>query len=96
MRHCLLLALICFAGTLMAEEPARAWISEWMNTDFSKSSIEFSEIFSGGPPKDGIPAISSPQMLSVANETSFDAAEPVVVVEIDGQTPRAYPIRYLT
>jgi hypothetical protein len=35
-------------------------------------------------------------MLSVANETSFGAAEPLVVVEIDGQTPRAYPIRYLT
>jgi len=27
---------------------------EWPKTDFTNSSVDFSEILSGGPPKDGI------------------------------------------
>ena len=50
---------------------------------------------SGGPPKDGIPALSSVEVVPVA-EVEFSEREPVVTVEIDGVVPRAYPIRYLT
>ncbi len=73
------------------------WRSEWPDTDFSKTSISsWVEIMSGGPPKDGIPAIDAPKFLRASNERRIDGREPVITVEIAGAEPRAYPIRYLT
>src|SRR4030067_1573301 len=39
--------------------------SEW-KTNFKKHSINLNEIISGGPPKDGIPAIDKPRFETVA------------------------------
>lgn len=91
------LAAYC-AGAFAANaaEVPRGWAQEWPKTDFSRSSVEFDEILSGGPPKDGIPALSDPSFISAASETRIADTEPVITVEIDGATPRAYPIRYLT
>ncbi|WP_137700131.1 DUF3179 domain-containing protein [Marimonas lutisalis] len=73
------------------------WRHEWPETDFSRTEIpNWAEIISGGPGKDGIPALSDPQFLPAAQESRIAPREPVIVVEIDGATPRAYPIRYLT
>ena len=73
------------------------WRHEWPNTDFTTTSVEnWVEILSGGPPKDGIPALSDPQMIPASGETRIGAREPVITLELPGQTPRAYPIRYLT
>ncbi|MEO0357169.1 MAG: DUF3179 domain-containing protein [Pseudomonadota bacterium] len=73
------------------------WEVEWPDTDFETTNIEsWTEILSGGPPKDGIPALSDPNFISVADETRIEDREPVITVEIDGAVPRAYPIRYLT
>nr|WP_261195406.1 DUF3179 domain-containing protein [Pseudoruegeria sp. SHC-113] len=73
------------------------WQTEWPETDFSKTSIgNWGEIISGGPPKDGIPALSDPSFVRVASERRIGDREPVITVEIAGQAPRAYPIRYLT
>ncbi len=88
-------ALTCAAG------PGRAdpnfWVHEWPNTDFETTSVEsWVEILSGGPPKDGIPALSDPEFLAVAEETRLGDREPVITLEIEGAVPRAYPIRYLT
>ncbi|GLQ34263.1 hypothetical protein GCM10007939_05460 [Amylibacter marinus] len=74
---------------------ANRWAVGWPDTDFSKSKIELSEVFDGGPGKDGIPAIDNPTMKAVSKETALEGAEPVMVVEIAGQAARAYPIRYL-
>jgi len=72
------------------------WRSEWPQTDFSRTTIkEWSEILSGGPPKDGIPAIDAPKFLRVQSERDIAGNEPVMTLEIEGQPPRAYPIRYL-
>lgn len=72
------------------------WKYEWPDTDFETTSIEnWSEIMSGGPPKDGIPAIDDPQFISVADEQVLSDREAVISVELDGEVPRAYPIRYL-
>lgn len=72
------------------------WKAEWPDTDFSKRAVEsWTEILSGGPPKDGIPAINDPTFIGVDAEARIDDMEPVITVEIDGETPRAYPIRYL-
>ncbi|MEM7058007.1 MAG: DUF3179 domain-containing protein [Pseudomonadota bacterium] len=81
--------------TTMAFADAGRWQRAWPNTDFTKMSVNPFEIFSGGPPKDGIPAITGPTMKPVAAEDEIDDREPVMSVALDGQTPRAYPIRYL-
>lgn len=89
----LIVALL--AAPASANEPD-FWSAEWPNTDFSLTSVaSWTEILSGGPPRDGIPALSDPAFIAVADETRLQPREPVIAVEIEGQTPRAYPIRYL-
>lgn len=88
------LALLITASAA-ASDP-NFWKHEWPNTDFSKSSVKWIEIMSGGPPKDGIPALNDPNFIDVGMEKNIGDREPVITVEIDGQTPRAYPVRYLT
>lgn len=72
------------------------WKFEWPNTDFDTTSVEsWVEILSGGPPKDGIPALNDPSFIDVGDEARLSAREPVITLELQGETPRAYPIRYL-
>jgi hypothetical protein len=73
-------------------DPAQ-WRSEWPDTDFSRHSIAFQEIFSGGPPKDGIPAIDDPAFVP-AGEAGLPDREPVIGLTI-GDDSRAYPLRIL-
>lgn len=82
------------AGVAVADP--NFWVHEWPNTDFETRSVEsWIEIMSGGPPRDGIPAIDDPQFIAVSEETRIEPMEPVMVLELDGQVPRAYPVRYL-
>ncbi|MCP5085190.1 MAG: DUF3179 domain-containing protein [Rhodobacteraceae bacterium] len=83
------------ALVLPASAQVNSWKHEWPNTDFTKTSVDFTEIMSGGPPRDGIPAVDNPAMRKASSETRLGDREPVMTVEIAGQTPRAYPIRYL-
>ncbi len=88
-------ATLSLAGITAAGAQPAYWLNEWPNTDFDKSSVAFSSIMSGGPPKDGIPAVDDPQFIPVAKETRLGAREPVVTLELPGRRPRAYPVRYL-
>ena len=91
-----LIAALCTAATTALSGP-EFWVHEWPRTDFEKTSVEsWVEILSGGPSKDGIPALDDPGFIAVADETRLAAREPVIALEIEGQVPRAYPIRYLT
>ncbi len=73
------------------------WKSEWPGTDFSITNVgNWTDIMGGGPPRDGIPALDDPTFILAADETRIDDREPVVTVEIEGQVPRTYPLRYLT
>ncbi|NHZ71761.1 MAG: DUF3179 domain-containing protein, partial [Aquificales bacterium] len=64
-------------------------------TDFSRTAIPFSDILSGGPPKDGIPAIDDPQFVSVAEADAWlGELEPVTVLQ-EGDEVRIYPIQIL-
>ena len=92
----LLSAIAVAAVATVASASPERWKAEWPNTDFRKSAVPFDEILSGGPPKDGIPALSNPGFIAVADETRLSNREPVVTVEFDGAPARAYPIRYLT
>ena len=68
--------------------------STW-DTDFTRTTISFEEIMTGGPPKDGIPAIDDPQFESIAEaDVWLDDLEPVQVVDIDGDA-RAYPVQVM-
>ncbi|MDF1671223.1 MAG: DUF3179 domain-containing protein [Roseovarius sp.] len=98
MRIILLSALF---STLLITLPAVAspefWRHEWPNTNFEKTNVDsWGDILSGGPPRDGIPALSDPQFIRADDETTIEDREPVVTVEIDGEVPRTYPLRYLT
>jgi hypothetical protein len=68
---------------------------EWPKTDFAKRSVDFAEIESGGPPKDGIPAIDRPRFVSTrAARAWLKPKEPVIVLRV-GREARAYPIQIL-
>ena len=64
-------------------------------TDFRRTNIDFSEIITGGPPKDGIQSIDDPafESLGDANDWLHDL-EPVQVVDINGDA-RAYPVQIM-
>lgn len=91
------LAAIATAAWL-AGAPAGAnpehWKGEWPDTDFSQHSIDYDEVLSGGPPKDGIPAIDQPVFMPVDAARELAPAEPVITVAI-GETARAYPLRVM-
>ncbi len=90
------IAAFCTAASMSVASP-EFWSFEWPNTDFENTSIDnWVEIMSGGPPKDGIPAIDNPSFVAVADKPNLEPREPVITLEIEGQVPRAYPIRYLT
>jgi hypothetical protein len=73
------------------------WRHEWPKTNFEKTNVDsWVDILSGGPPRDGIPALSDPKFIQAGEETRIEDREPVVTVEIKGAVPRTYPLRYLT
>ena len=91
-----LAGMLAFGNATVSTADPSFWKYEWPDTDFETTTIEnWVEIMSGGPPKDGIPAIDDPQFLTVSDETALTAREAVITVELDGERPRAYPIRYL-
>lgn len=97
-RTCLLW-ILAFAGALFVAKAALAQSGhdrqEWPKTDFAKRTVELAEIESGGPPKDGIPAIDRPRYVSArAARAWLKPREPVIVLRI-GRDARAYPLQIL-
>jgi len=86
-------AMLANAGSVVAD-PLR-WVSEWPDTDFSKRSINFGEILSGGPPKDGIPSIDTPEFRPISASPDLVETEPVIGLIVNGEA-RAYPLGILT
>ena len=69
--------------------------AEEFRTDFTRHSVPYSELLSGGPPKDGIPAIDAPKYETVAETDSWlSDTEPVILIRA-GPEARAYPVRIL-
>ena len=65
-------------------------------TDFSRHTVSFDEIFSGGVGRDDIPPIDNPKFETIEEaESVMDALEPVVTFKINGES-RAYPLAILT
>ncbi|MFQ5924464.1 MAG: DUF3179 domain-containing protein [Dehalococcoidia bacterium] len=64
-------------------------------TDFSKHSVPYSEIFSGGVGKDGIPPIYEPKFESVPEaDVWLSDGDPVAFLQ-SGAQARSYPLRIL-
>lgn len=63
--------------------------------DLSDISIPKNEIRGGGPPKDGIPAISSPALVDAKDASFLNDNDRIVGITFEGNS-RAYPIAILT
>ncbi len=99
-----ILISVCCAGVFgilvslplnVSGEELPAGVEREFSTDFSKHSVPYNEILSGGPPKDGIPAIDVPKFESVEEaDTWLKAVEPVILLNIE-EDARAYPMQIL-
>lgn len=70
----ILLFFIFGSNSNIFAQQFRGW-----ETDFTKKSIDLSELKSGGPPKDGIPSIDNPIFISQENANSWmESSEPVI------------------
>lgn len=96
MRHLSFLvaaSFLLFSSMSWAQEGR--WKAEGWKTDFSKKSVSFAEILSGGPPKDGIPPIDDPQFIPVADVADLTDRDPVIGLNVNGDA-RAYPLSVMT
>jgi hypothetical protein len=83
------------SALLPAEDPPGRILGSNWTTDFSRRTVEWSEIMSGGPPKDGIPAIDDPTIENIEEAAEWlSDRDPVIVFENDGEA-RAYPLAIL-
>jgi hypothetical protein len=85
--------------TILTEDdrPSRlkAATSSW-NTNWNRHTIDYNELLSGGPPRDGIPSLDAPQFVSPDEAQAWlTDNEPVIALEIEGEA-RAYPLQILT
>ena len=90
-------ALACQAlgDAAQGQEEISVRASERWATDFTRHTVPLDEIVSGGPPKDGIPAIDDPRFESVeAADRWLSDRDPVAVVEREGEV-KAYPLGIL-
>ena len=83
MKKLLLLILVVLFST-----PVMAW-------DFSEYSIPVDEIMSGGPPKDGIPALTNPEYVTAKKASFLKNDDRVIGVVINGDA-RAYPLNIMS
>ncbi len=83
----LILGGVFFSGTCTGQQKKNGF-------DLSYSRIPVDKIRSGGPPKDGIPALTDPKMVSAANVAYLKKDDLVIGIEIKGEA-RAYPLQIL-
>lgn len=77
-----------------SEKKEGFWLQTGLHTNTAKSEIPLNEILSGGPRKDGIPALFSPDFLPLS-ETHFLQKDDVgILVEINNEQ-KFYPYKIL-
>jgi len=90
----MMIARLAFTLTLVSIFAVGQPTANW-RTDLTKRSIELSELKSGGPGKDGIPALSHPKFEPIAGANKWlDPKEPVIVVG-GASDVRVYPVQIL-
>jgi len=79
---------------LLDDDPIRPYETYW-NTDFSLHTVKYSEILSGGVPRDGIPPIDNPKFVSIEAASAWlPDQEPIFVLRYQGET-RGYPLQIM-
>src|SRR5258708_39162940 len=79
--------------TLLPKEGPPSSGTVEFKTNFNKPCVHYSEILSGGPPRDGIPALNSPKFVDVSTADAWlKPNEPVIFFQV-GNDARAYPIQ---
>ncbi len=90
--------LAMFAVLALCAQSASAdpidWTGEGWKTDFTRASVPFDEIMSGGPPRDGIPPIDNPKFIPASQVDDIGNREPVISFIMEDDV-RAYPLRVL-
>jgi Protein of unknown function (DUF3179) len=69
-------------------------LSAGWKTNFDRHTVPLREFQSGGPGKDGIPALDKPRFLSVSKAGFLRPEEPVIALTLAGRA-RAYPLQIL-
>ncbi|MBA3759786.1 MAG: DUF3179 domain-containing protein [Gemmatimonadales bacterium] len=85
-----LAAALALSPTDAAAQQQAGW-----RTDFSRHTVPLNEIVSGGPPKDGIPAIDRPKFVSVSDADDWLSPREPVVLVVQGNEAKAYPLQIL-
>ncbi len=80
-----------YASLVLADSTSTAKLNGF---NLAGTLIPKSEILSGGPPKDGIPAINRPKFITSEQAHFLDDSDRVLGVVIDG-IAKAYPVRIL-
>jgi len=89
----LLTFLLAFLITTPVFAPqGHSFHSTW---NYDKHSIPIDEIMSGGPPKDGIPALTDPNYVSARKASFIRKDDQVIGTVINGEA-RAYPLRIMS
>ena len=83
-----ILLLVFFASTVSLNSDA---LDSKNGFDVGNASIPVREILSGGPPKDGIPAIDKPRFVG-AHEADFLSGDDRVIGIVRHDRAKAYPI----
>jgi len=91
----ILVAVLLLSAMAAEKSFSSNWTSAWPNTDFSKTIIELSSLESGGPPRDGIPAIDHPRFISVEESSEWVADREPVIVLVVNEEARAYPLQIM-
>ncbi len=99
----LLLFAACESSTRIAKRPrlckpkkedVRFSVDEW-NTDFCKTSVDFSELRGGGPPRDGIPPIDAPKFTGFSVADSWLTEKSPLIAVVHGGNAKGYPLEIL-
>ena len=85
------------AGPVLVAEPGSPPASsrEFPKTDFTRSTVAFGEILSGGPPRDGIPPVDNPRFVAVREARDWLADDEAVLVVSRGADSHLYPVQVL-
>jgi hypothetical protein len=78
-----------------ADGPKPSFQTDGWKTNFCLHSVPYDEIFSGGPPRDGIPPLDSPRFESIESADNWlESPEPVIILDHKDDV-RAYPLQIL-
>ncbi|UCE78552.1 MAG: DUF3179 domain-containing protein [Nitrospiraceae bacterium] len=84
--------MFIFAIIVLAPPSLNLFASSW---DFSRHSIPVDEIQSGGPPRDGIPALFDPKFVA-ADKADFMRDDEMILGVFHNGIARAFPTRIMS